>query len=344
MRHDQNSLDLLRLFAAWAVLFAHQYALLGMPEPQFLWVYGWGELGLAIFFFLSGALVWQSWCRDPHWGRFLARRSLRVFPALWVVVVLSVCVLGPLLTTLPLREYWLDSETLRYWRTGVLDNQKGLPGVFESNPLAKAINGSLWSLAVEFQAYLLVGVIGWCFLRWLRQAAYVLTLTTVLILVLYVGSKGYSKPHFEVLVLFGMGAAWSQWHDLADFRRWSLPAIMLLAVSLFLAFVYLDQGMRRAGLLLLTGMLVATASSVRWGSGLTDRIGDISYGTYIYAFPVQQTLVHFLPEATFSVHLLMASVISFGLGLLSWRYVEMPMLKKKPRGSIQPQMSPPVRP
>ena len=55
-----NSLDLLRLVAAWLVLYSHQYALMGLPEPLFLGLNTFGGAGVAIFFFLSGSLVWGS--------------------------------------------------------------------------------------------------------------------------------------------------------------------------------------------------------------------------------------------------------------------------------------------
>lgn len=87
----RNSLDLLRLVAATLVLFSHQYALLGQPEPSF---FGWTSFGgarVTIFFFLSGVLVWSSWARDPDRWLLFVRRALRIFPALWVVVLGSVC-------------------------------------------------------------------------------------------------------------------------------------------------------------------------------------------------------------------------------------------------------------
>lgn len=83
------SLDLLRLVASATLLFSHQFALLGLPDPQFFGLNSWGGAGVSIFFFLSGCLVWTSRARDPNVGCLRLRRSLRMFPGLWVVCLLS---------------------------------------------------------------------------------------------------------------------------------------------------------------------------------------------------------------------------------------------------------------
>ena len=100
-----NNLTALRWFAACLVLYGHAHALLGLPEVLFLDIVPMGLLGVYIFFAISGYLVAQSWTRDPHVLRFLARRSLRIFPGLVVCTLLSVLVLGPLLTTLDANTY-----------------------------------------------------------------------------------------------------------------------------------------------------------------------------------------------------------------------------------------------
>lgn len=71
----KNSVELLRLVAATFVLFSHQYALLGQPEPSFFGWTSFGGAGVTVFFFLSGVLVWSSWARDPDRGRFFVRRA-----------------------------------------------------------------------------------------------------------------------------------------------------------------------------------------------------------------------------------------------------------------------------
>lgn len=332
--HSANSLDLLRLIAAWMVLFSHQYALMGLPEPSFLGLNTLGGAGVAIFFFLSGSLVWGSWRRDPHWGRYLARRALRIFPALWVVVVLSVVILGPALTTWVLADYWANRDTLRYGANALLFIKYNLPGVFESNAL-RAVNGSLWTLPAEFLSYLLVGV--WGMARWrswdLRVALGVLLLVLVSYVVWSLG--GRVKPAVEVMVLFASGAVYGEYRLMAQQgQRWSWGALGVLALAFFLFVGTTDRGLERAALMLIAGALVHGALQTSWGDVLTRRLGDVSYGVYIYAFPVQQTWVYLRPDLPFAAQLGLSTVTTLVLAWMSWHGVEKLALRWKPKGFV----------
>ena len=174
----KNSFDLLRLFAASLVLYSLQHVLLGMPEPQFFGLNSFGGAGVAVFFFLSGLLVWSSWMRDPSLSRFFMRRSLRIFPGLWLVVILSVFVVGPLLSTLQPIDYFGAGQTHGYLSTAVLVVRHGLPGVFAGNPYPYAFNGSLWTLPVEFFCYVSVAAWGGVAIvsrNWVVAAGFFLT-------------------------------------------------------------------------------------------------------------------------------------------------------------------------
>lgn len=142
------------------MLYGHSFVFLGLPEPRFLNWLPLGPLGVFIFFAISGFLVSESWDRDPHLLRFFQRRLLRILPGLTVCVLLTVGVLGPLLTTLPLSDYFANQHTLGYMRTIGLYVTYYLPGVFDSNRYPNAVNGSLWSLPVEFLMYVIVALIG----------------------------------------------------------------------------------------------------------------------------------------------------------------------------------------
>lgn len=331
----RNALDLLRLLAAWMVLFSHQFALLGLQEPLWLGRYSWGELGVGIFFFLSGGLVWASWCRDPHWGRFFARRCLRIFPALAVVVVLSVAVLGPGLTSLTWADYWQADATWHYFKTLLLNNQKGLPGVFASNPLPDAVNGSLWSLGPEFLAYVVLAVVGWVCARWHRQWSVLVLLGVMLaLLAAYVLKNGQGKPYFEVLVLFGWGAWWVQWRLQRQQGNGLSAMAMGLALLALLTELWLAGGVSRLILLVNIAALVSVGYSFSWGHRALARVGDLSYGMYIYAFPVQQTLVHWFPAWHLGLHLLVATIWTLLLAWLSWHGIEKLALRFKPAAPL----------
>jgi peptidoglycan/LPS O-acetylase OafA/YrhL len=156
-----NSFDFARLWAALLVLYSHAFAIGGAPEPVIAGFCSLGSLGLLIFFSISGYLVSMSWLSDGSVVRFAIRRSLRIFPALTVVILLSTFVLGPIVATVPMRVYFHHPATYRYLANIGLYVSYYLPGCFEHVPIANAVNGSLWSLPAEVLMYIILGGLGW---------------------------------------------------------------------------------------------------------------------------------------------------------------------------------------
>src|SRR6188768_3368852 len=140
-----NNFDLLRLLAAWAVLVSHSFAVLDQPEPLHQLGSTLGNVGVLIFFAVSGLLIRRSWEYDPSPRDFWVKRGLRLLPALATVGVLTAFVLGPLVTTSSPSAYFSSWQTWIYPVRLVLmfPFGAGLPGVFEDNPMAGAVNGPL---------------------------------------------------------------------------------------------------------------------------------------------------------------------------------------------------------
>jgi peptidoglycan/LPS O-acetylase OafA/YrhL len=126
----RNNFDALRLVGAFLVLISHQFALSGRWEPRFVGDHSFGNLGVLIFFSISGYLVTASWLHDPHVLRFTARRVLRMAPALCVSMPLTLVVIAAL----------------------------GLTG-FPDNP-RHLTNGSLWTIPYEVYCYALLLLAG----------------------------------------------------------------------------------------------------------------------------------------------------------------------------------------
>jgi peptidoglycan/LPS O-acetylase OafA/YrhL len=328
-------LDLLRLVAAAFVLYSHQYALLGLPEPSFFGWNSFGGAGVTVFFFLSGMLVSSSWMRDADIGRFFQRRCLRIFPALWVTVLLTISILGPLMTTLPWLAYFNAAETWRYLTTAILLPRNVLPGVFETNPYPFAINGSLWTLPVEFLCYVTVAVVG--IPRPARDGGgLVVALLIAVLLAAYAPLLAGARftPHFEMIAIFWWGALYGY----CTARPWKVLQGRFLLLGLIalagLGFALLGtRGAERTALVLFAMAAVALAERTGLGVWLTDRLGDLSYGVYIYAFPVQQIVVHWNGSATlsFTELFVLSALLTFALAYASWHLIERPALRLKPR-------------
>src|SRR3954471_2758590 len=110
----RNNFDALRLIAALSVVFSHYFLIAEGSEANepFVWLSGnqciLGLVGVFVFFVISGYLVTESWCRSPRPGHFVSRRLLRIYPGLLVHALVCAMLLGPLVTSLPLRAYFAD--------------------------------------------------------------------------------------------------------------------------------------------------------------------------------------------------------------------------------------------
>lgn len=333
---DDNRFDVLRLFAAWLVLFSHCFPLGGRPNQEPLastvGIDTLGGIGVSIFFVLSGYLVAQSIERSRNLRAFAKRRALRIYPALVVVCLLCVLVLGPAMTTLSLANYFNDSGTWFYLRTASAWTIKyPLPGVFAMNPMPDAVNGSLWSLPNEIRCYIVLALASLIPVA-LRYKVVVALLALACLMQLRDPEAIFDKVAglnffmHKLGFLFALGVFWAAWAPKFLPRLWvGVPCI---------AFALLVPMPKMAQLILFQFGLGTTvlwlALYGKWLPRIPPRMGDWSYGVYLYAFPVQQVLAHFhLHEITFAGYILASTAITFFLAGLSWHLVEKPALRWK---------------
>jgi peptidoglycan/LPS O-acetylase OafA/YrhL len=341
--HD-NNFDFIRWLAATMVVFSHEYAIVGgaggEPLAQLSGGFAtFGTLGVDIFFVVSGLLVTRSLIERKSIGFFIASRALRILPALVVVLALSAWVLGPMLTDLPLRAYFLSREAWTYVARNatLVDIQWGLPGVFLGNPVGEAVNGPLWTLQPEVQMYgslLLLGIVAGAGGTWLSRHRAVLVGAGMLAAIAWgwathgdlAGRSLEPSTLARLAPYFGLGS-------LLYLARWAVP-VTLLWVAAAWCVVIASRGTS----LFAPAFAVAVAWTTvwlaysnlgalkRWG-----RFGDFSYGLYIYAFPVQQTLIALFPSWHRPEHFVAAYVATLSCAVLSWRLVEAPSLSLKKR-------------
>ncbi len=289
-----NNFDSLRLIGAVLVLYGHSYALTGSAPPAFA-ANGVHTLGVKIFFVISGYLIAQSWLRDRDLFRFLLRRCLRIFPALAMVVFLTICVLGPIFTTLPLADYFNSPRTIFYlWNIGLYVNY-ALPGVFEQNVYPGAVNGSLWSLPAEFLMYLITPLL---LSRLVNR--HKSTFLAIVAGIVVAGLLAQALPLDPQLTVYGtsisailqtapyflIGSAFALYR-LERFANIYVAFVGLLALG-----VFATSGLVKEAMLL----LILPYACVAFGLGYAPvfrqitKGNDLSYGIFLYAFPVQQAL------------------------------------------------------
>jgi peptidoglycan/LPS O-acetylase OafA/YrhL len=334
--HCQNNLDLLRFVAATLVLVDHSFALTrrpGLPAPFSYETVG--GFAVAIFFIISGFLVSASWQRGPRLVAFARKRALRIVPAYAAVVTISALVLGPALTDLPLADYFRKAQTWAYFRNlTFFQVHYALPGVFATNPYPHAVNGSIWTLPIEVAMYIALAALG-------RAGLLTRSVVSILVAVLAVGwfvwgpelwaagplyaaalPTGYTV---QLALWFFTGSAFWFWRDRIRYRAdiaavlvalcWALQGTTAGGIALHVALPYL--------------VLWVARLDVGWMSRF-GRHGDFSYGMYLWAFPVQQTLTHF-GGATWPLPAFMLACFAATLAcaVASWHAVEHPALRRK---------------
>lgn len=335
--HHDNNFDILRLLAAWFVLFSHCYPLAGagVPDPLTRLVGNdtFGGVGVAIFFALSGYLVTLSWLRSPEASGFLRRRARRIFPGLAACVLLCALVMGPLLSTLDIGSYFRHPLTLIYLKTASgWWIQYMLPGVFAGNPLPNAVNGSLWSLQYEINCYLLLLMVALLplGLRWkaLVIAAALLVWVAVrpaaLMATPFAAHFGLNYYHSKLGLIFAVGAVLACWRD-----RW-VPPWWAGAAGSVIAWMMPASALQTALYSVAIAVFVlGLALHPRWRLRLPTRMGDWSYGVYLYGFPVQQVLSLYGAHQSlgFVGYVLACTALTFVAAALSWHWVERPWLR-----------------
>jgi peptidoglycan/LPS O-acetylase OafA/YrhL len=346
-----NNFDALRLLAAASVVFSHSF-LIAEGTQDHEWLIRLtgnqsilGLVGVFVFFAISGFLVTQSFEQTGDSWRFLAKRALRIFPGLFVATLLSAFALAPLVTTLQPGAFFSNPGPWEYVLGNTLLDQTvhELPGVmFVNNPVGLEINGSLWTLRLEFMMYLMVLLMG------------VLRLLTVR----------------AAFLLLAFGIACLQFNMLDELEKWGWFFQLLSGWGWLVAFFAAGMALYklrhtrifdgRIALLALVGLVLSVpiqmfivlfplfgcylalwlALSPRLPVIPAARFGDLSYGIYIYGWPAEQGVMWLLGgRAAWWQVFLLALPTAAVLAFLSWHLVEHPALRLKP-GRRRPAPSP----
>jgi len=325
-QRNTNNFDFFRFVGSIVVVLCHSFGLTGTPCEPFAGVsitetVGWTFL--ASFFIASGFLIAGSWFSDEDIFSFVKKRILRVYPALICVVILTTFVLAPFISNLSLKEYFLDAGTYRYLNNiSLLSLPDRLPGVFAQNTFPDAVNGSLWTLRIELKMYAMVAILGATRLLKFRFVLPALVLLPVgFFMKNYIESGGVLFVGYQasaLMVYFIMGAIAYVFRDKVILSiHLFIPVLLLYLFSFYIKYGALIAFFTLPYLFLYFAFLRNSFTN-NWG-----KYGDYSYGIYIYAFPIQQTLIWVSGNSIQAWPLFVLSTfITLIFSALSWRLIE----------------------
>lgn len=335
LKREENNFDFLRLIFSSAVIFSHSFTLVG-KEEFFTMItnnqLGLGGISVNVFFTLSGYLIFISLKYSKTIKNYLWKRLLRLYPALIILVLVTMIILPILYTGGNI----FSEASYRSYPNRVLSLYKiqyEVNHVFETNPYPKAINGSLWSLSYEFTMYIVLLLL---FPFRKNKSSFILIIIGFIVsYALHIFrpellSKSLSIIYLDSVELYRLSTYFLagsllSFIDLKSINSFTLRVILFLFLiaSLYFNFFKFVAPFVLPILILLIGIL-----KTNYISTIGEKFGDISYGVYIYGFLVQQCLMNYFKLNVFELTCY-SLIITFLLAYLSWHLIEKPMQKFK---------------
>jgi peptidoglycan/LPS O-acetylase OafA/YrhL len=326
--HRNNSLNFLRLVLATLVIVSHAWPIGGFGDDPRLGSVSLGHCAVAGFFAISGWLIMQSRVRSEL-PSFLWRRFLRIYPGFLVALLAVGFVVAPLGSVLGGGTYRL-SDGLRYVLAdaGLRMREYAVGTTPAEVPYPRAWNGSLWTLFYEALCYLLVALLVTVVARrWLRSAV-VLAWLGLSGAEVALQLTGLHVPN-DVLQMLQLAPYFFAGAVLFVLRGrlplhpgWAAGATVCTGLALGPGHDLVLASLPLAYLLLWLGARLPFPS--------VGRRNDISYGMYIYAFPVQQLLVLLNATGAGVLPYVVASIAcTVPPAIASWFMVERPALRFK---------------
>ena len=325
-----NGFDVLRLLFALLVAIAHGISAHTGEQPR-IGLSGIGDFGLDGFFVLSGFLVTRSWFRLESFPRFAWHRFLRIMPGFWVCLVVVAFVAAPVAAALqgmsPLQAFTGTPSAWTYVleNAGLLIVHYDIAGILADLPKESSFNGSLWTLAFEAFCYAIVGVLGALgLLR--RRPALVPAAAAVLLALTAMQEAGLpvllNERVIRLVLMFLLGAVAYLYADRIPLRG----GLVAGAAGLFLMSLALFDDYRVLGAVPLAYLYLWAGTSL---PAIRMRT-DLSYGIYIYHWPLQQILMlTALAAAPTAVFVPVSIALAVLPAAASWYLVERPALHHK---------------
>lgn len=300
------NMDMVRYLMAFSVIVAHYNEL--SAHRVMYWPISSGT-AVSVFFGLSGFLVYASYLKHPEWKRYLGGRIRRIVPA-YASIVLFFAVGLVCLSSCGVWEYF---TSLQFWKYLVANLcflnflEPTLPGVFSANPVV-AVNGSLWTLKVEWFLYLTIPFFFW----WNRKMRWSVPFTAILLYLFSMvynlgmaywseqtGSEMIHRLSYQFTGQFMFFYSGVLCYHFLDYIRGHFRMLLCVDIALIGLLLALSMLVDCRAVMLLRELMMPMASVLlavlisiaptlgRW----QERIPNFSYEMYLLHFPVIQIAV-----------------------------------------------------
>lgn len=327
----RNSLNAIRLILAVLVIVSHTWPVGGYGDDPVLGYQTLGSWAVAGFFGISGYLITSSRLHSRSVADYLWRRVLRIYPAFVVVLLVMAFVFAPIVAAVTKDGSWSAGAGTSFLvhNLAIEIRQYGIGSTLSDVPYPNVWNGSLWTLFYEFVCYLGVGFAVSVFpRRWLTTVVVVVLMMCAALTVAFESGSLSAPTTIKYLALlagyFLAGALVYLLRDRIPHRVW----LAALALVLLIALCFLGVSKPFAGLPIAYLMIYGGSQLPLHRIGATN---DISYGMYIYAFPVQQVLVYVFPDQRLPAVVFAAFAVACTtpFAWASWALVERPAMHLK---------------
>lgn len=323
---ENNNFNLIRMLAAYMVIMAHATAIQGKGVDLVAQLTGQthsGQMAVFVFTFLSGIFITKSVIKSKDTTTFFKKRILRLYPEL-IICLLLILILGSCFTTYSQYDYWKNPQTIKYFIANLLEvvNEHILPGVFENHPAGGSMNGVLWYITFEIRIYLL-----WALLKSLKifedknKANIVL-----LILFVWITTNPASMPFLgSDIALYGSDV----------FPQYTITFILAALVYLNVETLEIKWWHICVSVIIMWIFRHSLISTWIWGTGFilaslwigtsekirSIRVKDLSYGIFLYGWPMGQLVYEILPNASSTVAAILTICMATFMAIISEKLI-----------------------
>ncbi|MBM4764484.1 acyltransferase [Bacillus sp. B15-48] len=316
IRGRDNNLDILRFLIATWVVYVHSFPLSGTDYMS-------ERLRVMTFFIISGFFITLSLMRNSNLFNFFKSRIIRLYPGLIFIVIFTIFLLGPLVSSMNVTDYFLHPETYRYFKVLFIKGLEGhsLPGAFENNIYPNTVNGSLWTIYYEVIFY--IGIAGLSLLGLLTKR--IMLLLFMLSFILFFIPITSGKLLIELFIFFSIGSVFYLYRNRIPINI-GLALIALVSLLICWKLEFFVHGYALFGSYLVIFLIFYKKINIPFST----QLGNYSYSLFLFGFPIQQTVTHFYGG---SMNPLTNFLISFPIALvfsmISWNFIEKHFIKYK---------------